>query len=187
MGITAEQAIAQLNLIDPNAQDALQQLEALIAQIDISSSGTTTVLYSGPANGYASSDYSGVLKNDPSIRIIDKTEIAAFLSFNDQDAGNQDLRDWLAAHFGNDPATDFSGSANQYWYGTPSNPGLWDDASKRFIEATVGEVRTITPNAPLDGVFSRTELQALLDNPNITTIDGIDIVQCEKSLWLDAA
>ncbi|UZR28845.1 calcium-binding protein [Methylococcus mesophilus] len=61
---------------------------------------------------------------------------------------------------------------------------MWDDASRRFAEAATGDVRTLTPFAASDRVFAQTELKALLDNPNVTHIDGIpkaDLVRLYNS------
>ncbi|MGZ5014655.1 MAG: calcium-binding protein [Methylobacter sp.] len=49
---------------------------------------------------------------------------------------------------------------------------LWDDASQRFAASATGEVRTITPFADSTRVFAQTEVASLLNNPNVTHIDG---------------
>ncbi|NUF85233.1 hypothetical protein [Acinetobacter seifertii] len=50
---------------------------------------------------------------------------------------------------------------------------LWDDASEALAKASSGDVRTLTPFGTEDKVFARVELPALLENPNVKTIDGI--------------
>ena len=51
--------------------------------------------------------------------------------------------------------------------------GFWDDASRRFAQNAVGEVRVIAPNGALNTVFAQTELPALLANSRITAIEEI--------------
>jgi len=50
---------------------------------------------------------------------------------------------------------------------------LWDDASEALAKASSGDVRTLTPFGTEDKVFARVELPALIENPNVKTIDGI--------------
>ncbi|MEW6036665.1 MAG: calcium-binding protein [Pseudomonadota bacterium] len=65
-----------------------------------------------------------------------------------------------------------------------TDTGLWDVASKNFANAASGDVRTLSPLALDNSTFSQTELKALLDNPNVTHIDGIpkaDLVRLYNS------
>lgn len=50
---------------------------------------------------------------------------------------------------------------------------LWDDASEALAKASSGDVRTLTPFGTENKVFARVELPALIENPNVKTIDGI--------------
>jgi VCBS repeat-containing protein len=51
--------------------------------------------------------------------------------------------------------------------------GLWDDVSENLAKTAKGDVRTIiAPDASPTSVFAQTELKSLLDNPNVTSIDG---------------
>lgn len=59
----------------------------------------------------------------------------------------------------------------RWMFGSPDS--LWDNASKRFAELVTGDVRFIGPNAKPDRVFAQTELPTLLDNPRVTSIEGI--------------
>ncbi|MDH5722127.1 MAG: hypothetical protein OEY94_02250 [Alphaproteobacteria bacterium] len=52
-------------------------------------------------------------------------------------------------------------------------PGLWDDISRGFAENARGDVVTVTPYARSDRIFVQTELPALLNNPNVNTINGL--------------
>ncbi len=77
MSLTAEQANALLGSITTR-----EQLRDLINQLDIHSSGSITVLYSGyTANGLDNSQIiQGMLHNGDDIRVIDTTEAARFLN-----------------------------------------------------------------------------------------------------------
>ncbi|MDD0926770.1 hypothetical protein LOD59_03700 [Xylella fastidiosa subsp. multiplex] len=77
MSLTVEQANALLGSITTQ-----EQLRDLINQLDIHSSGSITVLYSGyTANGVSNSQIlQGMLHNGDTIRVIDTTEAARFLN-----------------------------------------------------------------------------------------------------------
>ncbi|MFV0678749.1 hypothetical protein [Ottowia sp.] len=52
---------------------------------------------------------------------------------------------------------------------------VWDRGSRRLAMAAEGDVRTLTPSA-LDGkVFASVELPALLDNPNVSHVNGVPV------------
>lgn len=51
--------------------------------------------------------------------------------------------------------------------------GFWDSASQTLAANANGPVTAIAPNAALDRIFVTTELPELLDNPNVTHINGI--------------
>lgn len=57
--------------------------------------------------------------------------------------------------------------------GTPGQTGLWDIPSRNLALSVVGEVRTFTLDAQNGWVWHRSELPALLANPNVTSVDGI--------------
>ncbi|ALR04784.1 RTX toxin [Xylella fastidiosa] len=82
MTLTAEQANALLGSITTQ-----EQLRDLINQLDIHSSGSITVLYSGyTANGLDNSQIlQGMLHNGDAIRVIDTTEAAKFLNIEPGD------------------------------------------------------------------------------------------------------
>ncbi|WP_434428574.1 RTX toxin [Xylella fastidiosa] len=82
MSLTAEQANALLDSITTK-----EQLRDLINQLDIHSSGSITVLYSGyTANGLDNSQIiQGMLHNGDTIRVIDTTEAAKFLNISPDD------------------------------------------------------------------------------------------------------
>ncbi len=51
---------------------------------------------------------------------------------------------------------------------------IWSIASKRFICAAAGEVTAFVDNADPRSVFRRMELPNILENPKLTTINGMD-------------
>lgn len=57
-----------------------QDLLDLARQVDISARGTVTVLYSGTIDGVKTSSIADGMRSDSSIRIINKTAAAEFLS-----------------------------------------------------------------------------------------------------------
>ncbi len=59
--------------------------------------------------------------------------------------------------------------------------GLWDDISRGYAENARGAIITVTPHALENRIFVQTELPALLKNPNIETINGL-----EKQIFVDA-
>jgi hypothetical protein len=73
---------------------------------------------------------------------------------------------------------------NDSLYGAKTGP--WAEASARFVDATVGEVRTLTGGANAERVFGQTEIPHALNNPNITSIDGIPLSDLKKLGETDA-
>lgn len=174
MAYTMEQANTLLANINTEAG-----LRALISQLDITSTGQVTVLYSGMMgdNVSNSSIIQGMLSNGDDIRVLDKTEAYKFLDISQNEA----LADALRIIFdGSDP--DIVGStANQFLYGNIDANGnripngAWDNISGRFVAASEGEIRTLTPEANPQRVFAQTELTTILDDANskVTSINGI--------------
>ncbi|AIC09444.1 calcium-binding protein [Xylella fastidiosa] len=183
MTLTAEQANALLGRITTQ-----EQLRDLINQLDIHSSGSITILYSGyTANGLNNSQIlQGMLHNGDDIRVIDTTEAAKFLNVDPKDPNsNTALYQKLQQIIGGDP-DDWGSRANQFLFGeraadgTRLPNGAWDTISARFVNETVGEVRTLTGGASVNGVFNQTELPRLLNNPNITSVDGLPIADLRR-------
>ena len=173
MSITAAPANAQLVGIT-----TLEELRALISQLDISSAGTTTVLYSGgvPGGGGARDAALAIAAQDSTVRIIDSTEAAKFLDWENNDL----LRQKLVQLFGSNP--DRGTPANAFLFGTYDASGVritadgaWDGVSARFVAEAGGEVRVIGPSASASGVFGATELKALLQNNAVTSVEGIPL------------
>ena len=134
---------------------------------------TVTVLYSGKIGDNL---HSGVVAAtladaDPAVRTINKTEVGEFL---DSRGFKDALRDALGP-----PSIEREALFKRLTEGTrdASNTrvpdSLWDAQSARFVDATVGEVRTLTSGALADSVFAQTEMRRILENPNITGVDDI--------------
>ncbi|WDM80213.1 hypothetical protein K6979_05855 [Xanthomonas cucurbitae] len=63
------------------------------------------------------------------------------------------------------------GPATEWLYHPTQGP--WADASGRFADATVGEVRAIVGDAQPSRVFGEIEVPRILANPNVTSIEGL--------------
>jgi hypothetical protein len=172
MAMTYEQAIAALS--DPQYQ-TIDGLRFLVSQISVqvpnAVNGAVTLLYSGTVGGdipawQIAEQLAGQI-NSPSgsqVITIGDTPVADFLK---SDAFMAALHH-LTGDEGFNAAYD--GTINPDGTRTP---GMWDIASKNLAEAATGDVRTIVPFAESGKVFAATELPALLNNPNVTHIDGI--------------
>ncbi|MFN9623993.1 MAG: hypothetical protein ACK587_14370, partial [Cyanobacteriota bacterium] len=190
MGLTKAQATARLQEIT-----TADQLRKLIRELDTTGTGTTTLLWSGAAGEHeietktrihAQDIAEGLQQSDSRIRTFATTEAGKFLNLDRTSKDfNQHLDGKLKSLFGSDQAV------KEFLYGS-SDPntkkripnGVWDDVSKKFISEAKGDVRLIVGGAGWDRIFAQTELRGLLDNPAITSIEGIPIDglrQLEKS------
>lgn len=176
MYISAQEANIELSKITTEAE-----LRSLISSLDVSAAGKVTLLYGGDVGGNISSNsvISGMLANGDDIRVIDTTEAAKFLNIDVASSSqNTELANTLKRIFGDDPSVRGT-SANQFLFGTKDSNGArlpngaWDNVSGRFVDATVGEVRTLTGGAGADRVFAQTEVPRLLANSGITHVDGM--------------
>jgi len=169
------------------------ELRTLISNLDVTATGNVTLLYSGYVGEgiHSGAVVQGMLLNGESIRVIDSTEAAKFLDFGK----NEVFNDALVRIFGDLPSdTGQNGipqsDANKFLFGgadstgTRLSNGAWDYVSTRFVDATVGEVRTLTGNAGADRVFAQTEVSRVLASSGITHVDGIPIEQLKT---MDAA
>ncbi|WP_307188955.1 calcium-binding protein, partial [Massilia sp. Root335] len=169
MILTSAQAISLLNT-NPDAYITLDSLRALATQVDVSATGKVTVLYSGPiAPGISSTGIiNGMLANGEDIRVIDNTEAAKFLK---SDAFLAKVADAHGIDLIELQAPTYRGPAADWLYDAKSGP--WADASGRFVSATTGEVKTLTPFASPNRTFAQIELPALLENTHVTTVNGV--------------
>ena len=167
--LTSGQATVLLRK-QPNAYDTPEKLRSLAAQVNADSPGHLTVLYSGrTAEGVWSTDVIGaLLKAGEDVRVIDNSQAAKFMT-------SEDFYHAVARAHGIDfgPLADgtYRGPATDWLYHPTQGP--WADASARFADATVGEVRAIASDARPDRVFGATEVPHILANPKVTTIEGV--------------
>ncbi|MGN7918061.1 peptidoglycan-binding protein [Lysobacter sp. 22409] len=177
--LTSQQAIELLRR-SPEAYRSPEQLRQLAAQVDADSPGQLTVLYSGPtAKGVWSSDViDSMVEANEDVRVINKSEAAKFLKSRDffsavADAYDIPVRPLIDASY-RGPAAD--------WLYHPTE-GPWADASARFADKTVGEVRAIASDALPSRVFGAIEVPHVLANPNVTTVEGIprDVLVARQS------
>jgi hypothetical protein len=189
--LTLQQALEQLRT-QPDQFNSVQALYDLAKQVNVNASGNVTILYSGqPANGVVTQQIIDAMKqNGESIRVIDDTDSAKFLN-------SKEFKDALASQYGLDsrdleakpselPSAKQAAmkSMNDALYDATKGP--WAEASARFVDATVGEVRTFTGGANAERVFGQTEIPHALNNPNITSIDGIPLSDLKKLGATDA-
>ena len=182
MGLTKEQAILRLKGIHTP-----EQLRQLIKEIDTSGTGKTTVLWSGAA-GFHGSGNTKVLKaqdialslfaENPDFRIVANTEAAKFLDTDRNSVNyNRAFTQKLQELFSNNPD-----KINEFLIGKIDkktekriSKGIWDDVSEKFVKEAKGEVRLLVGGGGFDRVFAQTEMRALLDNPAVTSIEGVSI------------
>lgn len=182
MSITKAQANARLSEVT-----TAEQLRSLIKEIDTKGTGEKTLLWSGNAGQYGkngevkifSHDITESIRNvDPSHRTLTTTEASKFLNLNKSSPDyNKELDDKLKAIFRNNPdhIVDFLYGPRG---GTPPKrigKGVWDEVSENFITHATGDVRLVVGGASPDRVFAQTEIHALLNNPTVTSIEGVPI------------
>ncbi|MDI9335498.1 MAG: hypothetical protein QM520_00475 [Gammaproteobacteria bacterium] len=179
-----QEALSQLS--NPSQYNSIQALYDLAKQVNVDASGSVTILFSGESTAYNTDGQliisnrqllEGMKRSGVSIREIGDTDVAKFLD-------SPEFKQALARQYNlderdlNTKLADLSPdkqvalkSMNDALY-HPTN-GPWAKASDRFVEATKGEVRTLTGGAMAGRVFEQTELPQALNNTKITTIDGI--------------
>jgi Ca2+-binding RTX toxin-like protein len=146
--------------------------------------GTSEVFYSGELNdGVSDTDAWKVAKSvsesdGTKYFYVSDTEPGALINTNT----NADLRTAIKSVLNNsDTLTQqlMDGTADtRYSFG--DNLSLDDHISQQLASRASGDVFTITPNTSGTSVWARTELPTLLDNPNVTLINGIakgDLIQ----------
>ncbi|WP_276922405.1 calcium-binding protein, partial [Frischella perrara] len=169
-GLTQAEAEEKLSGI----KDA-KGLRNLINQLDVSTSGSKTVLYSDIVNDTQSKNIIKKLQKDSNYRIIDNTEAAKFLNTANQEGSP--LNKKLRAIFGSN-GKKLSNQAIEFLYGSQlngarQNNGAWDVVANNFDKGAKGDVCVIG-SMDSKSIFAQTELPALMKNPNVIRINGID-------------
>lgn len=172
MGLTLEQAKAELAALNNPTVD---QLRDLVSRVDVGTpAGSTTLLYSGKlaqfgAETVGAGDVALELnKANPKLWIIDKTAAGEFLK-------SEELADTLLNAVGGDAVL-----RDSLLFGTDG--GFWSNASERFAAGADGNVVSLSSFANPDRVFGSVELKALLDNTNVTAIDGVSLSNSGDSI-----
>lgn len=176
--ITRKEAIERLEAVKTK-----EELRALIQTLDVKGSGRVTLLWSGsPGTGIDQAIFaSSLASSQRDIRAIQSTEAAKFLQVEDRNHPNynQKLVDKLDELFAGGEETYFD-----FLYGATTGTGdekrrigkgIWDDVSELFVKQAQGDVRLVVGGAKPDRVFAQTEIFALLNNPNIRSIEGVPI------------
>ncbi|MCP5428909.1 MAG: hypothetical protein H6962_01350 [Chromatiaceae bacterium] len=143
---TLSDALDALSNLTSTGDLLKSDLMNIIGQVSVQAEGAVTVLYSGGvAGGPGSSEIiENMLENDLDIRVVDESAAAKLIE-------TDSFRRKVAEAFGIDfevfnadgyrgPATDWLGHATE---------GPWADVSRRFAEASVGDVRIIAPEGLL--------------------------------------
>ena len=153
VGITQAEAEKKLSSIKDT-----EGLRNLLNQLDVSTHGSTTVLYSGMVNGVHSTKIINALQKDPNYRVIDNTEAAKFLSTADQKSSplGKKLREIFPSK-----NRELSREAIEFLFGSQQNGvrqnnGAWDIVSEKFVSGASGNVRVMGHMDP-NRVFAETE------------------------------
>jgi len=134
-----------------------QRMKNLVDNLDISASGTKTVLYSGLEKGKKITDY---VNGD--IRLLDNTDASKVL-------GSLEFKDLVKEAIG---GLERGEPGNKYLF--DAQGGAWDTISKDFVKNTTGEVDVyIGTSGSADRTFFKTEWEAIQKNGNITSINDI--------------
>jgi len=171
MTFNFDQALLELTNLTKWGPATPEALLNLARHVSVDVSGSITVLYSGKmSDGTTSTSklIQDMLASGQDIRVIDNSPAAYFLN-------SREFKDAVAKAFGialDDLFDETFSHPAKDWLMDGKN-GSWADASKRFAEASSGDIRVIAPEGNALRIFAQTELPALLDNPKVTHIDGI--------------
>lgn len=176
MGLTVEQALAQIKRIDTSNQlSALAQLQSILDQVAVGGGSPQTILYSGfltqavdgggPHSG-AIADGIAELLGSPAAKL----EGAGRGQLLEQlDSVLADIAGVQATQFGDWLRTNRETSVGRFY------DKMWGDASREFAETARGNVIVVAANAKPDAIFGSIELPALLKNPNVSSINGFRV------------
>lgn len=160
-------------------------LRKLISEVSMDAPGNTTIAYSGHTpDGVPTFRLAEALATaDQNLRYIGNTEISRFLNLSENDL----LLSKLQTIIGGNPSVEGSnswkflnGSTDPYGNRIPN--GIWDDISSRFMAAATGDVRVIVFDADAKRIFGASELTTLLNNPSVTSIEGIAVADLRAAM-----
>ncbi len=174
----------------------LEELLDLIERIDHRVDGDVTILYSGITGEYESLGpnrlHSGAIADalyhsGNNVRTIDQSELGKFLNqTKDTEYYNEKLARKLEEIFRDNPDDLRTFMDGERVGDVRMNNGVWDRAAARYAADAAGEVVTLSGGAYQNRVFYQTELPIILDNPKVTSIDGIPI-EAFDGMTLDEA
>ncbi|MEZ5588522.1 MAG: hypothetical protein R3E46_15720 [Sedimenticolaceae bacterium] len=171
---TLSDALDALSNLTSSGDLLKSDLINLIGQVSVHAEGAVTVLYSGSVAGGPGS--SEIIENMLEMTWISESLIRVWLLSL---SNRGDFRRKVAEAFGIDfevfDTDGYRGPATE-WLGHETD-GPWADVSRRFAQATVGDVRVVAPEGDVSRILAQTELPALLDNPSVTSIDGVPRIQ----------
>jgi hypothetical protein len=173
-----------------------QQIEALVSELNLqvnqlsvsvpgASESARILLFSGlmPHGGHTGEVASLLAEEtDNGLKVISQTEVFQLLD-EDNDRFHAALRAALGPN--SDAAYALVVNGEDINGNRISSDSLWDSASRRFAENASGDVRVLAPVSDLTRVFAQTEIPALLNNANVTHIEGIakeDLIRIRDSL-----
>lgn len=160
------------NLNPEEVVDLLKQNNANLSEVTqvidkLSVAGTnsnTTIFYSGLVDTKAFVEG----HKQAGTRIIDTTKAGKII-------GDTTFQDYLKETFKNENISSFLYDGKD---------GLWARTSKRFAEATAGEIDVkLGPNLRRNSVFIQTELPVIIENVNIHTANGLPKENFLKGLF----
>ncbi|WP_336167962.1 calcium-binding protein [Acinetobacter sp. 161(2023)] len=175
---------------------SLNELHDLVRQASgsLSENTTLTSYYSGSA--FLDQDVSTGLYQEPistnsygDIGRIGQTEVSYLSreqSFRDALENTLDSMGVIDSYQFNKEGT----AAYEFWNGSggidPSTgehvPSIWNTISEVYARDTKGDVLALVPFADDNRIWAQTELPTLLDNPNVTSINGIPIDELRTNL-----
>ncbi len=159
------------DLLINHAEDYLTpaSLIQLANQVAVQSSGQVTLLYGGVAHPDISCNelVEIMLRNKENIRTINGSDLARLLQSEDYLEAVARAHQCLSI---DEVLSSRTHEANQFMF--DATKGRWADVSARFAEATQGEVVTLSGYASAERTLGLVELPAILDNPDVTSING---------------
>ena len=151
-----------------------QALTNLAKQVSIEAQGAVTVLYGGklPDGTYASDAITAMVTHGEDIRVIDKSPAGMFLASRDFKIAAAKASGLTGSDITKFVSNEYTGPATNWLFSTDTTTSPWAEASKRFAQATTGEVRLLASGADATRIFNQVELPALLQKTDITKLEG---------------
>jgi hypothetical protein len=176
------QILAELGAANANGITLTpEQLKAYVSQASVAVEGDATLFYSGKmGNGISAGEIAKAIgEANENVITIAKTDAYALL-------GSDEFKEAFDKTYSGYSSEEVRGilngttdAAGQY------QKGYWDIPSEGLAESAAGDVRTLSGFSDPDRIWAQTELPTLLENGNVTSIDGIpreDLVALRDSV-----